>query len=234
MTQFAVLDASLGETPAQRNVDRELDGETTGFEVSEGEFPPEPTGDDWSFDGVVISGSQSSVYDDRDWIHRLTDWFRRAHADGVPALGICWGHQFIAQALGGRVADMGEYELGYRSSTHFGDDALFAGVPATFTAFETHSDRVVELPPGASKLAENDVGVQAFRVGSAFGVQFHPEYDLETARSVTREKDLPQERIDAVLEGITESAYEEARAATGVFDNFRRFVERRRTATSTR
>jgi GMP synthase (glutamine-hydrolysing) len=129
---------------------------------------------------------------------------------------------------------MGEYELGYRSSTHFGDDALFAGVPESFTAFETHSDRVVELPPGAVKLAANDVGVQAFRAGDAFGVQFHPEFDLETARSVTREKDLPQERIDAVLEGVTESSYREARAATGVFDNVLAFVERRRAEVSTR
>jgi GMP synthase (glutamine-hydrolysing) len=217
---IAVVDASVGDTPAERNLVRELDAETTVFKVSDGRFPPSVVSKTWEYDGVVISGSQTAVYDDDDWIHELTDWFRRVHEADVPTLGICWGHQFVAQALGGRVVDMGEYELGYRPVTHVGDDPLFAGVPTPFVAFQTHSDRVAELPPGGVELARNDVGLQAFRVGASYGVQFHPEYDRETAEWVTREKDLPADRIETVLAGITDETVADAEAAARVFDNF--------------
>jgi GMP synthase (glutamine-hydrolysing) len=180
---------------------------------------------DWRFDGVVISGSQTSAYDDRDWIHELTEWARRVHRADVPILGLCWGHQFLAQALGGRVVDMNEYELGYKRIVRVGDDPLFDGLSMEFTSFETHSDRVAELPPGAATLARNGYGVQAFRVGSTYGTQFHPEYDRETAIWVTEGKDLPDERKRAALDGITDEAVEDARASKQVFDNFRHFVE---------
>jgi len=223
---IALLDASVGDTPAERNLRRELDADVDVFKLSEGRHPPPIAAADWRYDGVVVSGSQTSVYDDHDWIHAATDWFRRAHAADVPTLGICWGHQFVAQALGGRVVDMGEYELGYRSISRVGDDPLFEGVPDRFTSFETHSDRVAELPAGATTLARNDVGVQAFRVGSAYGVQFHPEYDRETAEWVTRNKDLPDERIRSVLDGITDETVADAQAAKRVFDNFLALAER--------
>jgi GMP synthase (glutamine-hydrolysing) len=121
---------------------------------------------------------------------------------------------------------MGEYELGYESIARVGEDPLFAGVPETFTSFETHSDRVAELPPGASVLARNEYGTQAFRVGSAYGVQFHPEYDRATAEWVTRGKDLPDDRIRAVLDEITDDAVADAAVATRLFDNFLAIAER--------
>ncbi|MFB6150385.1 MAG: type 1 glutamine amidotransferase [Haloarculaceae archaeon] len=224
-TRIALLDASVGDTPAERNFRRELDAEVDAYKLSEGAFPPSVSATDWRYDGVVVSGSQTSVYDDRDWIHEATEWFRRAHAADVPTLGVCWGHQFVAQALGGRVVDMGEYELGYRAVERVGEDPLFEGVPERFTSFETHSDRVAELPAGATTLARNDVGVQAFRVRSAWGVQFHPEYDRETAEWVTEGKDLPDQRIRGVLDGITDEAVAEAAAARRAFDNFVTFAD---------
>jgi GMP synthase (glutamine-hydrolysing) len=222
--QIAVLDASIGDTPAERNLRRELDAEVDVFKLSEGVFPPAVSTRDWRYDGVVVSGSQTSVYDDHDWIHEATEWVRRAHAADVPMLGICWGHQFLAQALGGRVVDMGEYELGYREVDRVGEDPLFEDVPERFTSFETHSDRVAELPPGAKALARNDVGLQAFRVGSAWGVQFHPEYDRQTAEWVIEGKDLPDDRTELLLEKVTEETAAAAEAATRVFDNFVEFA----------
>ncbi|SHG92235.1 type 1 glutamine amidotransferase [Halobaculum gomorrense] len=219
-TTLAVLDASIGETPAEENLRRELDADVEVYKISDGVFPPSVSSSRWRFDGVVISGSQTSVYDDLDWIHEATEWVRRVHEADVPILGICWGHQFIAQVLGGRVVDMGEYELGYESIARIGDDPLFDGVPDEFVSFETHSDRVAEVPPGATTIARNDIGVQAFRVGRAYGVQFHPEYDRATAEWVTEAKDLPDERIRTVLDEITDDAVERARAAKTVFDNF--------------
>jgi GMP synthase (glutamine-hydrolysing) len=222
---LAVIDASIGETPAESNLRRELNANVTVYKLSEGEFPPSVSAAEWGFDGVIISGSQTSVYEDHDWIHEATEWIRRVHRADIPILGVCWGHQFLAQALGGRVVDMGEYELGYERIARLGDDPLFEGLPEEFTSFETHSDRVVEVPPGAATLARNDYGVQAFRVGSTYGVQFHPEYDRETAVWVTEGKDLPDERIRSVLDGITDESVEAARASKRIFDNFRRLAD---------
>jgi len=69
---IAIVDASVGETPAERNLVRSLDAETTVYKVSDGHLPSVPVGGDWRYDGVVISGSQTSVYDDHGWSHDLT------------------------------------------------------------------------------------------------------------------------------------------------------------------
>jgi GMP synthase (glutamine-hydrolysing) len=223
--RLVLLDASLGETPAERNIRREFDTEIDAYKLSEGQFPPAVSTSDWQYGGVVVSGSQTSVYDDFDWIHEATEWIRRAHAAGVPILGICWGHQFLAQALGGRVVDMGDHELGYRTVNRVGEDPLFEGVAQEFVSFETHSDRVAELPPGARTLARNDYGLQGFRLGSAWGVQFHPEYDRETAEWVVRGKDLSDDRTAAVLDVITDEAVSEAEATKRLFENFLAVVD---------
>ncbi|PSQ16820.1 hypothetical protein BRD02_04360, partial [Halobacteriales archaeon QS_8_69_73] len=166
------------------------------------------------------------VYEEEPWIADARDWVAGALDRGLPALGICWGHQLLADVLGGTVEPMGEYELGYRTVRHTGDD-VFEGVPETFTVFTTHSDAVTDLPPGADRIAENEYGIQGFRHGNVYGLQSHPEYDPRTAETVARGKDLPEERIESVCAGITESAYDEAKTAKRVFDNFCRLADRR-------
>jgi GMP synthase (glutamine-hydrolysing) len=113
---------------------------------------------------------------------------------------------------------------------HDGDSRLLDGVSEEFTVFTTHSDRVVELPPGAEQFAENDYGVHGFRRGAVFAVQFHPEYDRETAADVTREKEgqLGEARIEAVLEDITEENYAAACEPKQLFDNFIAYVREQR------
>ena len=85
--RIAVLDASIGNTPAERNLRRELDAEVDVYKLSEGVFPPAVSARDWRYDGVVVSGSQTSVYDDHDWLHEATEWARRTHVADVPSLG---------------------------------------------------------------------------------------------------------------------------------------------------
>jgi GMP synthase (glutamine-hydrolysing) len=220
--RFALLDASHGADHTRRNFRRELDADLAEFDASAGDLPP-----DFDYDAAVVTGSKSSVYWDDPWIDALVDWVERA-ADRLPVLGVCYGHQLLATALGGRVEAMDDVELGYREVHRRGDDPLLAGVDSPFVAFETHSDRVVDLPPGATLLAENDRGVQAFRRGDCWGVQFHPEYDRSSAETVTRGKDLPEERIESVVADIDADNYAAACRTKRLFDNFVDYVRERR------
>lgn len=223
--RIALLNASYEKTDTRRNFRRELDAAIEEFDAVDGHVP-----EHFDYDGLVITGSKASVYWDEDWIDPVREYAAGAVDAGVPALGVCWGHQLLADALGGEVRAMEDdaYEIGYRTveTTDAGrEDPIFDGFDPQFTVFTTHGDEVVELPPGGEVLAENDYAVQSFRAGPAVGVQFHPEYDPETARSVTHGKEfLPAERRATVLDGITEAAYAEASAAKRLFANFTRRI----------
>jgi len=224
-SRLALLDASHGTDHTRRNFRRELDADLAEFDVTAGDLPA-----DFDYDGVVVTGSRSSVYWDEAWIDDLVDWVARAAERGLPVLGVCYGHQVLAEALGGRVDAMDDIEIGYREIDVLDDDPLLDGLDTPFVAFETHSDRVVELPPGATLLAENERGVQAFRHGDCWGVQFHPEYDRASAERVTRGKDLPEERIRAVVDGIDDDNYAAACRTKRLFDNFTDYVRERQAA----
>jgi GMP synthase (glutamine-hydrolysing) len=226
--RLALVIAAHEAGPTRRNFRRELDADLVEFHVVEGELPPDP--ETLDVDGVVVTGSRSSVYWDEEWIEPARAWVADAIDAGLPHLGVCYGHQLVADVLGGTVEDMGEYELGYRTVTHHGGP-LFDGVDEEFLVFTTHSDAVTELPPGAERTAENDYGVHGFRKDDVFGVQFHPEYDRDTAVRVTEGKDLPDERIQGVLADVTDDNYRRACEAKQVFDNFVDYVQEQRTDT---
>jgi GMP synthase (glutamine-hydrolysing) len=222
--RFALLDASRDDS-TRRNFRREVAADLVEFDANDGDLPA-----GFDFDGVVVTGSRSSVYWDEDWIPPLVDYVGRAAERGVPALGICYGHQVLAEALGGRVESMGEYEIGYRAVERVADDPLFEGIDEEFTVFTTHQDAVVELPPGADLLAENEYGVHAFRKGHCWGVQFHPEYDTTTAARIARSKEefIGADGVREVLDGITEENYAAACEAKRLFDNFCQYAADRR------
>ncbi|MFC7156475.1 type 1 glutamine amidotransferase [Halomarina halobia] len=229
--RIALLNASLNGTreDTSRNFRRELDADLAEFTVSDGRLPP-PVGVE-GFDGVVVTGSGASTYWDAPWIDEVRGWLREAHERGLPILGVCFGHQLLASALGGTVESMGNFEIGYREVRRVGEATLLAGLDERFTAFTTHGDTVTALPEGAEVTAENDYGLHGFRVGDAFGVQFHPEYDRETARAVTLSKEfLGEERIERVLGGITEENYARACETKRLFENFTEHVRRVRSA----
>jgi GMP synthase (glutamine-hydrolysing) len=133
--------------------------------------------------GAILTGSHAMVTDRLPWSVNLEGWLRDAVDRQVPILGVCYGHQLLAQATGGRVdyhpagREIGTVEI--RTLLAGTDDALFAGTPESFPAHTTHAQSVLELPPGALHLAGNDYEPNhAFRLGEcAWGVQFHPEYD---------------------------------------------------------
>ncbi|WP_255151597.1 type 1 glutamine amidotransferase [Halorarius halobius] len=213
--RLALVNASHAAQNTRRNFRRELDADLVEFHVVDEQYP-----EGFDYDGFVVTGSRSSVYWDEPWYEPTTEWVREAIDRGLPALGICFGHQLLADVLGGTVEDMGEYELGYRTVEQVGADPVFDGVGEEFLVFTTHSDAVTELPPGAELIAENDYGVHGFRKGGVVGVQAHPEYDQRTAEAVTRGKDLPDERIEAVCADITDESYAAACESKQVFENF--------------
>ena len=220
--RIALLNAAHDGTNSRRNFRRELSADIVEYDVNDGRLPE--TGD---FDAIVVTGSRASVYWDEPWIDPLVDYVGDAADRGVPVLGVCYGHQVLAEALGGRVAGMDGFELGYSQVHHQGDE-LFDGISEEFTVFTSHGDAVVRLPPGAELLAENEYGIHAFRKNHCWGVQFHPEYDVRTAREVAEGKRdrIGDQQVDAVLEGVTEENYQAACEAKSLFDNFIDHVRR--------
>jgi GMP synthase (glutamine-hydrolysing) len=222
--RIALLNASYDPVETRRNFRRELDADLVEYHTPSGEIPETVT-----FDACVVTGSRASVYWEEPWIDELRSWLTGALGSGLPALGVCFGHQLLADVLGGTVEDIGEYELGYRTVNRRDGTTLLAGVEKEFTAFTTHSDRVSSLPEDGRLLAANDYGVQGFRAGDVFGVQFHPEYDTATAESVTRNylgdgRSLEDERVEQVLAGIDTESYAAACRTKTLFDNFSRYV----------
>lgn len=135
--------------------------------------------------GVVVTGSAAMVTERETWSEALVPWLKAAVARATPVLGICYGHQLLAHALGGEVGcHPGGMEIGtvqIRKSRIAAGDPLFDAVPDEFAAQVVHSQSVRRLPPGAVCLAANDYEHNhAFRYGDrAWGVQFHPEFDTE-------------------------------------------------------
>ena len=130
-------------------------------------------------DGIIIGGSGShSVVDDDPFTEWLAADVRRLADRGRPLLGSCWGHQFIARALGGTVIHDPEHaEVGVLEAHALDailDDPLFGHLPASFPVLMGHHDRVLELPPGATELVHSD---QAFKMEGVpvYGTQFHSE-----------------------------------------------------------
>ncbi|HUP19843.1 MAG TPA: glutamine amidotransferase [Gemmatimonadota bacterium] len=157
--------------------------------------PPEPG----AADGWIVTGARASVTALEPWSERLFEWLRAVVDEGAPVLGVCYGHQALCAALGGRVERHAEgWEIGTTEVelTDAGrQDPLFRGFPERFAVQTTHEDHVAVAPPGATLLATNPhTPVQAVAVGgSARGVQFHPEVTPEISREFveTRRHLLP-------------------------------------------
>ncbi|HEX6240590.1 MAG TPA: glutamine amidotransferase [Polyangiales bacterium] len=173
--------------------------------------------DHFDYRGIVVSGSWSMVTDHEPWSDQSGAYLRSAAAHAVPILGVCYGHQLLADAFGGQVGynPRGRHAGTARVLTTpaVETDALFGPLPRQLVVQVSHSQSVLALPPGAVLLAhaEGDPN-QAFRLGErTWGVQFHPEFDHEVSR---RYIELRRERIreegldpEALIAGVRPSPH---------------------------
>jgi GMP synthase-like glutamine amidotransferase len=119
---------------------------------------------------AVVLGSDASLAESpRGWVRRLVEWVAAVDAAGLPILGICFGAQVLAAALGGSVIRLSCPEHGWIELQTHDQERVPSG-----PWLSLHEDAVV-LPPRADELARNALGTQAFSIGVHLGVQFHPE-----------------------------------------------------------
>lgn len=155
--------------------------------------------DPLEYDLLIPLGSEHPPYADHiPWIPREVDLLRRAHEGGTSILGICFGGQLLARALGGRCYRSDVSEIGYLPVRSRRPDLVPEG-----PWFQWHFD-AFEPPPGAELVAETDVSAQAFVVEHSLGLQFHPEVTSEImsewVRVYRHELDADGVDPDALLE----------------------------------
>jgi GMP synthase-like glutamine amidotransferase len=173
--------------------------ELVDIAVHEGETPGALSDADvW-----IASGSPASVYDDHEWIASAEDIVRDAAASETPFVGICFGHQLVAQALGGRVerADVG-WGVGALEYTTVVRPRALVDLPDTLTILASHQDQVVDVPDSATVWSTSEYCPNAgLVVGERmWTVQGHPEFTPDLVRA------LYPSRRDRVGDGAVDAA----------------------------
>ena len=161
------------------------------------------------FDAFLITGSPAGVYEDHDWLPPLFSLIRSLADAGVPQIGVCFGHQAIAQALGGEVTKspkgwgLGRHTYDIVESPPFIDPAS-----GTIALAASHQDQVVSPPPGAQLAARSDFANYAalwYPDAPALTFQGHPEFDNAFAAalySVRRGNPLTDEQVDDAVRSL--------------------------------
>lgn len=186
------------------------DFELTTVAVIDGELPSHA--DD--FDGYLVTGSAAGVYDDFDWIEPLMGFIRAAHAADKPLVGVCFGHQVIAQALGGHTEKWhGGWGLGV-FDVSLADRPSWMPEDESTRLIHIHQDQVVDLPGDATRIGSTSFCSNAmYHIGdNVFCMQGHPEFtpDYTAALMEARRDSMGPDLVDQAIatladnhEGIT-------------------------------
>jgi GMP synthase-like glutamine amidotransferase len=155
----------------------------------------------------VFTGSRHSVYDGLPWIDRAAELVRAAIDEERPAVGICFGHQLFAHALGGRVEPAGRWGLGVQRYRTTDPLPWFPEGDESISLIASHQDQVIEPPPGSTVWSTSDYcPVAGLRIGAAaWSVQGHPEFTAEVAHVLYegRRDRLGDEAVDRARDSLT-------------------------------
>ena len=189
--------------------------------VVQGDTLPKPE----SFDGYVIMGSRHSVYDDLPWIAPLRDFVREVTSRKIPLVGICFGHQIMAEALGGKVSAAKEgWILGVQE---YSIPGFKDGSGGSIKSMAYHHDQVIENPPKIDIIMQSETcrnGGCVYRDFPAFSVQPHPEFEQQFTTGllhISRQETVPESIVDRALQGIETPVHRQrfARAMAEVLMN---------------
>jgi GMP synthase-like glutamine amidotransferase len=172
------------------------------YKVARGDWPARTD----ECDVWVITGSSKSVYEQEPWIEELSEWVRRLHKDRRKLIGICFGHQMIAHALGGRTEKSKKgWGVGVQAYAVTRFAPWMQPEKKEVKLLFSHQDQVVKLPPEAKLLAESEFCPnQMFQIGDhILTMQGHPEFTREFAK----------DRLDQRIELIGKEAYAKAVAS---------------------
>lgn len=173
--------------------------------------------DESDFSAAVITGSWSMVTDHDDWSDRTGAWAKGLIESGKPLLGVCYGHQLMADVMGGVVdyhpdgRELGTLPITLNARGQA--DPFFGQLPRVFNAHLTHMQSVLTPPPGAQALGSSaHDAYQILRYGpNALSVQFHPEFTVQILQAIVdaRETVLGEEGIDVseLRSGIKEAPF---------------------------
>ncbi|MBD3647257.1 MAG: DUF1232 domain-containing protein [Pseudomonadales bacterium] len=180
------------------------------WDVVKGEYPDRPG----ECDAYLITGSKTSVYDDEPWVHRLRDYVVELHEARVKLIGICYGHQMVAHALGGIAESaevgwgVGVHESGVVRTDDFMDPPL-----QSFSLLVSHQDQVTKLPENATLLARSDFcPFSMFRIEDhILAFQGHPEFCKGYSKALMemREEILGEEKFTTGMASLTLQTDEE-------------------------
>ena len=181
-----------------RNVEMDV------FEAYKGRLP----GPGYRCDAFIITGSRASATDERAWLRALKSFIRNPGANCASMIGFCFGHQLIAEALGGTVV-RGDWNVGVRSLRVSNLEPWMRPTAQAVDLIFNHRDQVVVLPPQARLIAgDRHCPVQMFSIGNRYlGIQGHPEYSTsyqEALMSVAGGL-AESDRVDAVRRNATTS-----------------------------
>ena len=153
------------------------------YDIKHGRYPDDPE----QLDAFLITGSKNGVYDPESWIGPLENYVRELYEIGKPILAICFGHQLVARALGGRAGKSNRgWGVGVQSWATVGEPDWLYARPEEFRLLASHQDQVEALPEDAQLLAQSEFCPFAmFQVGdSVLAMQGHPEFSKEYSRTL--------------------------------------------------
>ena len=196
--------------------------ELTAYTAYQEELPEQPQ----NHDGYIISGSSASVFEDKQWIRNLMAFVRQCYQQNIKVVGICFGHQLIAQALGGETI---RSDNGWGFGIH---PAKFGKQPHWINDFDSHyklivihQDQVVDLPAGFDTVASNDFCPNSMITDNRLmlGIQGHPEFSKEYCayRAEARRELIGEDKYQETLSLLESNETQSGKVLGWVSDFFR-------------